>query len=433
MPNTATKERPKLLRSTAVEYVPRFVDAQLSQAMRTHPVALITGARGVGKTTTAGQAAASVAYLDDSATRTLFQDDPEAALGQFEEPLLIDEWQLAPEVVRAVKRTVDRHRRPGRFILTGSPDPQSRTEFQALTGRAAVARLNPMTVGESRMQAAHGGFPGALTDLLAGKPPPTMHTRTPNIFEYLELAAVSGFPDCALEGSAAFSQVWCRDYINVLLRRDLPLFGSRRSSSHFRRYLTAAAMHTARSPDDGSLRNTARVNPGTHRDYRHILLDLDVTVEVPAFFSHQIPSLAKSPKMLFSDTGLLMAAMKVSLAQLKINGDLYGRVLETFVLNQIRAQLEAMDMADSLSHLRTHKGVHEIDAVIETEDGGLIAIEIKSANRHRPSDKNHIEWLAQQVGDRFKLGLILTTGAHTSNIRSEASRNIWSAPICTLW
>lgn len=417
----------------AVEYVPRFVDAQLSQAMLTHPVALITGARGVGKTTTASRAAASVAYLDDSATVTLFEDDPEAALAQFSEPLLIDEWQLAPEVVRAVKRAVDRHRRPGRFILTGSPDPQSGTEFHALTGRAAVVRLNPMTVGESRMHAAHGHLTGALTDLLAGKPPTTRPEHTPTIFEYLDLAAVSGFPDCAVEGSPAFSQVWCRDYINVLLRRDLPLFGSRRSASHFRRYLTAAAMHTARSPDDGSLRNTARVNPGTHRDYRHILLDLDITVEVPAFFSNQIPSLAKSPKMLFSDTGLLMAAMNVSLPQLKMNGDLYGRVLETFVLNQIRAQLEAMDMADALSHLRTHKGAHEIDAVIETENGGLIAIEIKSANRHRPSDKKHIEWLAEKVGDRFKLGLILTTGAHISNVRSEVSRNIWAAPICTLW
>ena len=416
-----------------MEYVPRFVDTQLSQAMLTHPVVLITGARGVGKTTTARQAAASVAFLDDSATLTLFQDDPEAALGQFDEPLLIDEWQLAPEVARAVKRTVDRHRRPGRFILTGSPDPQSRTEFQSLTGRAAVARLNPMTVGERNMQAADGSFTGALSNLLAGKPPATRPEHAPNIFEYLDMAAVSGFPECAIDGSPAFSQTWCRDYLGVLLRRDLPLFGSRRSAAHFRRYLTAAAMHTARSPEDGSLRNAAQVNPGTHRDYRHILLDLDITVEVPAFLSPDIPNLARSSKMLFSDTGLLMAAMNVPLAQLKMNGDLYGRVLETFVLNQIRAQLEAMNMADALRHLRTHKGVHEIDAIIETEDGGLIAIEVKSANRHRPTDKKHIEWLAKKAGDRFKLGLILTTGAHISNVRSDVTGNIWAAPICTLW
>ena len=192
-------------------------------------------------------------------------------------------------------------------------------------------------------------------------------------------------------------------------------------------------MHTARSPEDGSLRNAAQVNPGTHRDYRHILLDLDITVEVPAFLSPDIPNLARSPKMLFSDTGLLMAAMNVPLAQLKMNGDLYGRVLETFVLNQIRAQLEAMNMADALRHLRTHKGVHEIDAIIETEDGGLVAIEVKSANRHRPTDKKHIEWLAKKAGDRFKLGLILTTGAHISNVRSDVTGNIWAAPICTLW
>ena len=416
-----------------VEYIPRLVDAQLAQAHRTHPVVLVTGARGVGKTTTARRMAASSAFFDDMATLTVFQDNPEAALAQFEEPLLVDEWQLAPEVVRAIKRTVDRDRKPGRFILTGSPDPQSRSEFQALTGRAAMVRLNPMTVRERRLRVARPHRAEAVAALLSGNPPEGPPEHTPDVFEYLDMAAVGGFPECSSEGSAAYSQTWCRDYLRVLLRRDLPLFGSRRSASHFRRYLTAAAMHTARSPEDGSLRNAAQVNPGTHRDYRHILLDLDMTVEVPAFVSKDIPNLAKSPKMLFSDSGLLVAAMNMPLARLKLSGDVYGRVIETFVLNQIRAELEALDMPDALSHLRTHKGVHEIDAVVETDDGGIVAIEVKSANRHRPGDITHIEWLSRKIGDRFKLGLVLTTGAHISNIRSEVSDRIWAAPISVLW
>ena len=416
-----------------VEYIPRLVDAQMAQAHRTHPVVLVTGARGVGKTTTARRMAASSAFFDDMATLTVFQDNPEAALAQFEEPLLVDEWQLAPEVVRAIKRTVDRDRKPGRFILTGSPDPQGRSEFQALSGRAAVVRLNPMTVRERSLRIARPHRAEAVAGLLSGTAPQSSPEQTPDIFEYLDMAAVGGFPECASEGSAAYSQTWCRDYLRVLLRRDLPLFGSRRSASHFLRYLTAAAMHTARSPEDGSLRNAAQVNPGTHRDYRHILLDLDMTVEVPAFVSKDIPNLAKSPKMLFSDSGLLVAAMNMPLARMKLSGDVYGRVIETFVLNQIRAELEALDRPDALSHLRTHKGVHEIDAVVETDDGGIVAIEVKSANRHRPGDITHIEWLSRKIGDRFKLGLVLTTGAHISNIRSEVSDRIWAAPISVLW
>ena len=416
-----------------MEYVPRLVDAQLSQALRTHPVVLVTGARGVGKTTTGLQVAASSAFLDDMATLTVFRDNPGAALTQFREPLLVDEWQLAPEVARAIKRSVDRDRRPGRFILTGSPDPQSRSEFQALTGRAAVVRLNPMTVRERLWRVAGPGRVETAAMLLSGAPPESSPEHAPDIFEYLDMAAVGGFPECAPQDSAAYSQTWSRDYLRVLLRRDLPLFGSRRSAAHFRRYLTAAALHTARSPEDGSLRNAARVNPGTHRDYRHILLDLDMTVEVPAFIGEEIPSLAKSPKMLFSDSGLLIAAMSMSLARLKLSGDLYGRVIETFVLNQVRSELEALNMPDALSHLRTHKGAHEIDAIIETDDGGIVAIEIKSANRHRPADIKHIEWLATRIGDRLKLGLVLTTGAHISNIRSDATDRIWAAPISVLW
>jgi len=416
-----------------VDYIPRLVDAQLERVLATHPVVLLTGARGVGKTTTALQTAKSSAFFDDTATLTVFQDNPEAALGQFQEPLLVDEWQLAPEVIRAIKRTVDRDRRPGRFILTGSPEPQSRSEFQALAGRAAVVRLNPMTVRERSLRVAPPSPAGTVVDLLSGGPPAGRPERAPDIFEYIDLAAVGGFPECAASGSENYSQTWCRDYLRVLLRRDLPLFGSRRSASHFSRYLAAAAHHSTRSPEDGSLRNAAKVNPATHREYRHILLDLDLTVELPAFVSDDIPYLAKSPKLLFSDSGLLIAAMRVPLARLKLNGDLYGKVIETFALGQILAELEALDMKDALSHLRTHKGTHEIDAVIETDDGGVIAVEIKSANRHRPSDVRHIEWLAQRLGARFRLGLVLTTGRYVSNIRSDVSDNIWAAPISILW
>ena len=125
--------------------------------------------------------------------------------------------------------------------------------------------------------------------------------------------------------------------------------------------------------------------------------------------------------------------MNVPLARLKLNGDLYGRVIETFALNQIRAELEAQGRRDALSHLRTHGGVREIDAVIETESGGIVAIEVKSANRHRPGDIRHLEWLSEKLGDRFLLGLVLTTGAHISNIRSEKTDRIWAAPISILW
>ncbi len=433
------------------------MDSQLERACRLHPVVLVTGARGVGKTTTALRAATASAFLDDAATRIVFHDDPEATLAKYDEPLLVDEWQLVPEVVRAIKRTVDRDRRPGRFILTGSPDPKGRSEFQSLTGRAGVVRLNPMnmrelagsrlgvlqaqglqqltpiTVSEQGIQVEDPQRTSIVAGLLAGNPPAASPKQALNIFGYLDLAAVGGFPACAPEGSVARSQEWCSDYLSVLLRRDLPLFGTRRSASHFRRYLETTAFHTARSPEDGSLRTAAGVNPRTHRDYRHILLDMEVTVEVPAFSSEDVPSLAKSPKMLFSDSGLLIAAMNVPLARLKLNGDLYGRVLETFVINQLRCELEALGMRDALSHLRTHKGVHEIDAVIETPEGGIIAIEIKSANRHRLGDAKHIEWLAEKVGDRFMLGLVLTTGAHISKIRSDKSDKIWSAPISVLW
>lgn len=120
---------------STVPYRPRIVDAVISERLEDFPAISIVGPRAAGKTTTAGRYARAVLRLDDPGEAAVVQANPDAALRDRPEPLLIDEWQEAPAVLGAVKRTVDADPRPGRFLLTGSVTAELRNPVWPATGR----------------------------------------------------------------------------------------------------------------------------------------------------------------------------------------------------------------------------------------------------------------------------------------------------------
>jgi len=101
-------------------YKERAADRLIHELLLELPALLVVGPRATGKTTTASRHAATTIQLDRPGEAAAFRADPDAALRGLEEPVLLDEWQAAPEVLGAVKRAVDADPRPGRFLLTGS-------------------------------------------------------------------------------------------------------------------------------------------------------------------------------------------------------------------------------------------------------------------------------------------------------------------------
>lgn len=174
------------------DYRPRLVDNLLGRALRELPALLLVGPRAVGKTTTAARHAASVVRLDRQAEAVAFRADPDAALRNMKEPVLLDEWQVVPAVLGAVKRAVDADFRPGRFILTGSARAEGDSSLWPGTGRVVRLPLWGLTVRELRGDVSAPTF----LDRIGLYGPESLGSpgEAPDLRDYVELASVSGFP-----------------------------------------------------------------------------------------------------------------------------------------------------------------------------------------------------------------------------------------------
>src|SRR5580765_7443268 len=134
----------------SVSYQPRIVDDVLSRRLQHHPAVLVVGPRATGKTTTAARLVRSELRLDQRAQAVVVDADPDAALRDLPEPILIDEWQIVPDVLAAVKRSVDADPRPGRFVITGSVRGDVDSPTWPGTGRLLRVAMYGLTGGEMR-------------------------------------------------------------------------------------------------------------------------------------------------------------------------------------------------------------------------------------------------------------------------------------------
>jgi hypothetical protein len=111
------------------------------------------------------------------------------------------------------------------------------------------------------------------------------------------------------------------------------------------------------------------------------------------------------------------------------DGDLLGRMIDTFVLAQIRPEMALTSLRSRLYHLRTRDARHEIDLIAELSAGNIVAIEIKPSGAPKRRNVRHLEWLREQLGERFLAGAVLHTGPRPFRL----AERIFALPICTLW
>lgn len=413
----------------ALAYRRRLVDPLLDDLLTELPAVMIVGARATGKTTTISRRAATTVQLNVPAEAAAFDADPDAALRGLDEPVLLDEWQAVPGTLGAVRRSVDVNARPSRFLLTGSVRGELENEVWPATGRIVRVPIYPMTLREQRGSVDESTF----FDKVASRTELAVPRDTPDLRGYVELAATGGFPQPALRLTGARRRVWFESYISDLLTYDVGQLEEprtrRRDPQRLRRYFEAYALNSAGLADHKTIYDAAQINKMTAVAYEQLLTQLYIVEQIPAWTSNRLKRLVHSPKRYIVDAALLTSALRVDSNGVLRDGDLLGRVLDTFVTAQLRPEVALSACTPRLHHLRTEGGKHEIDLIAELGGDQLIAIEVKADAAPRAEDVRHLAWLRDEIGDRFVAGVLFHTGPRVFRL----GERITAAPISTLW
>lgn len=355
-----------VLRCHMADYVPRLVDQSIERLLTTMPALLIVGPRATGKTTTAIRYARTVIRLERDADAVAFRADPDAALRGLPTPVLLDEWQAVPSVLGAVKRAVDDSPGPGRFIVTGSARGDLEGSLWPGTGRLIRIPIHTLTIRELAGRASEAPF----FDRVAAGEEIRPAADSPDLRGYVELMLVSGFPEPAIGLSVDDRLLWLESYVDQVVTRDADLVDRGRDPARLRRYFEAYALNTAGVVEDRTLYEAAGVHRKTALAYQSLLTNLLVIDALPAWTSNRLKRLVLGRKRHVVDAALSVALLRLDSASILRNGDLVGRLLATFVVAQLRAELFVSMSRPRLYHVRQEQGRFEVDILGEIGGGG---------------------------------------------------------------
>lgn len=224
-------------------------------------------------------------------------------------------------------------------------------------------------------------------------------------------------------------QIWLDSYVDQLITRDVPATGGARDPERLRRYLEALAGNSAGVVEDKSLYEAVGIDRKTAVAYDQLLKNLLVVEALPGWESNWLSRLTRLAKRYLVDPAMITTVLRLDSSAVLRDGNVLGRVIDTFVAAQIRAELALAASRPRWYHLRDKHGRHEIDLVIEFGGGRVAGIEIKAAAAPRRTDAKHLEWLRDELGERFVAGVVLHTGPRAFQL----AERIVAAPISTIW
>lgn len=406
--------------------VPRRAENLVREALADTRVVTLNGARQSGKSTLARITAQAhpnvvVRLLDDPATLRAARDDP-AGFVDHDGLMVIDEVQLAPELFRSIKLAVDTDPRPGQFLLTGSAHVLALRDLpDALPGRMETVELWPFSQGEIDRSA------DTFVDAAFRLGPRLRRTSTLRKRDYLERIVRGGFPE-AIRRTARRRAAFFDAYLTSLIERDVKELAAIERRGELRRMLALLAGHSGGLLVSASLATASGIPRTTLNRYLELLSTVFLIKQIPAWSTNHTQRAIGTPKLAFVDTGIATHLLGQDATRLGEPDGAAGPMTETFILMEIARQLTWSAERATLYHYRTKDGV-EVDAVLQTPDGRVIAIEVKAGATVRSEDLAGLRHLEQRLDRHFVAGYVLYTGQQTLPF-GERLRAI---PIDALW
>ncbi len=389
------------------ELFQRQLAPRLRESLRDTPAVLIHGPRQCGKTTLARMIGEPRGYryytFDDDGPRAAAERDPVGFVADLPARAILDEVQRVPGLFIALKAELDRHRRAGRFILTGSANVLLVPKLaESLAGRMGILRLHPMSQGEMDKKPARflgrlfaGSFRTRLTERLG----PELAARV----------AAGGYPAALARRTALRRGAWYRDYVETQVQRDVRDLSRLRSFDALPRLLSLAASHTARLLNVTELAGPFQLTRQTIHEYVTLLERVFLLERLPPWHRNRMSRLVKTPKLHMGDTGVACALLGIDAARLNRSRALLGPLLETFVLQELRRQASFTPQPAEFFHYRDRDGV-EVDIVLEQGAGAIAGVEVKAAASVSESDFRGLRKLKEIAGAEFAHGLVLYDG-----------------------
>lgn len=396
------------------------------------PVVLLEGPRTVGKSTLlrvlANRLRGSLLDLDDLATRDAVAADP-ATMIDGPGPILIDEYQHAPIVLDAIKARLNRSSEPGQFVLTGSARHESLPRSaQSLTGRLQRLSVLPLTQAEQEK----GG-----TDLLARlllsaaeviPGPASTTTRA----DYIERVVRGGFPLALAASSSAARGRWIDSYVRLTLERDVHDLSRVRQAHTLPSVLERLAGQTAQVLNGAAVAANLGIDDKTGRDYVRLLEAVFLVRLLPAWDRTLTKRTTARPKAHLVDSAVAARLLRLTDTKLARREPTalteFGHLLESFVVGELLGHATWTDKIAAVGHWRTRDG-HEVDLIIESDDGRVLAFEVKASSRASGDDFRSLRALRDKLGDDFAAGVVLHTGARGFTIDDR----LHALPIDRLW
>ena len=404
--------------------IPRFAAELVTTALKDTSVVMVTGPRQSGKTTLVRSLVASnreFITMDDDTSLAAARSDPTGMVRGLDRTT-IDEVQRVPDLLRAIKRSVDEDRRAGRFLLTGSANILTLPRAsESLAGRMEIVNLLPLARSEIRRRKSsflRSAFAGQID-----KPGEVMIGQ-----DLVEAVLTGGYPEMLRRADPKRRQTWARDYVTAIVQRDVREIREVEKLDQMPRLLRVLARHSGQLTNFTQMGGQMGLDDKTTRKYVGILEQLFLVRRVEPWYRNPLKRLVKTPKLHFLDSGLLGTLFGASAERVRSDRSSFGTLLETYVFSEVLKLASWSGESYTLYYYRD-KDQDEVDLVIESTTGALIGIEVKASATVNSDDFKGLRKLAAACGDGFKLGVVLYDSGWTVPFGDR----LFAAPLSCLW
>ena len=388
------------------------------QLLDNFAVCAVLGARQVGKTTLCRQLIKQERIyinLDDISTLSLALDQPEVLINR-EGSLTIDEIQRAPDLLLAIKKSVDSERKAGKYLITGSANISMLPKIQeTLAGRVALLEMWPITFYEHYGLRDKPGLIDWLTDQklneIKGK---QKLIKKINLHEEI----LRGFyPELKERNDQFFTDHWYNSYIKTYLERDIREIKNIHSIGDFQKLLTLSAFRIGTNLNKNELAREIGISNVQLSRFWELLKLTYQFFELNQYYRNIGKRLVKTPKIYAYDPGLAVHLMGIRSFEDMERFNKSGALIENKIISDIRAILSVYLPEARLYYYKSHGG-GEIDMIIEFKDQ-LFPIEVKAGEKIRKINTKTLDNFKNNYHNQVKTAVILYTGEQTVRIREN--------------